>query len=110
MIEDLGDGFARCSLVLNDDHKNLFGDVMGGAIFTLADFSFAVATNDPGHYVTTLSSEIRYLSKTKGTKLIAECNVIKNGARACFADISISDDLGTKVALVSVSGYHLSGE
>ncbi len=108
VIEDAKENYSCCTLELTDDHKNLFGDVMGGALFTLADFAFAVASNKPERYTATLTSEIRYLAQTKGTKLKAECNVVKDGKRTCFADITIIDDLGVKVALVTVSGIHLS--
>ena len=107
-IEEAEDGYSRCLLKLNDNHKNLFGDVMGGVLFTLADFAFAVATNSPGHYTTTLSSEIRSLTRAKGDHLYAECRVVKDGEHACFADVVITDGLDRKAALVSVSGLHLS--
>lgn len=71
-IEDAKENYSRCTLVLNDDHKNLFGDVMGGALFTLADFAFAVAANRPNDYTATLTSEIRYLAQSKGSVLTAE--------------------------------------
>lgn len=45
VIETVDEGFARCSMELNDTHRNALGAVMGGAIFTLADFAFAVASN-----------------------------------------------------------------
>lgn len=108
VIDQVEEDYAKCSLCLNENHKNLFGDVMGGVLFTLADFAFAVATNRPGQYITTLSSEIRYLAKTKGDHLYAECKVVKNGSRASFADVVITDELGRKIALVSMSGLHLS--
>lgn len=75
---------------------------------TCADFAFAIAATSPGKYVTTLSSEIRFLAKTKGDHLYAECKVAKDGSRVCFADVEITDDTGKKVALVSVSGLHVS--
>ena len=43
VIEAVGEGYAKCSIILNETHRNALGAVMGGAIFTLADFAFAVA-------------------------------------------------------------------
>ena len=45
VIEAVGEGYAKCSIILNETHRNALGAVMGGAIFTLADFAFAVASN-----------------------------------------------------------------
>ena len=38
-------GRAVCAMELADVHRNAMGNVMGGAIFTLADFALAVCCN-----------------------------------------------------------------
>ena len=45
VIDELGDNYSKCSLVLNEHHRNAVGGIMGGVYFTLADFAFAVASN-----------------------------------------------------------------
>ena len=45
VIEELGDHYSKCSLVLNEHHRNAVGGIMGGVYFTLADFAFAVASS-----------------------------------------------------------------
>ena len=68
VIEDAREGFSRCSLELKPVHRNAAGAVMGGAIFTLADFAFAVAANCGGGAITvSLNSQITYLSGAKGS-------------------------------------------
>ena len=44
-IEEVEEKYAKCSLKINENHTNATGHVMGGAIFTLADFTFAVSIN-----------------------------------------------------------------
>ena len=44
-IDDIGKDYAKCSMKLTEKHKNAYGGIMGGAIYTLADFAFAVASN-----------------------------------------------------------------
>ena len=41
-------GQARARMSLRPDHLNGLGSVQGGAIFTLADFAFAAASNSHG--------------------------------------------------------------
>ncbi len=36
-IDEVGEGYARCSMKVQKMHTNVRGTVMGGAIFTLAD-------------------------------------------------------------------------
>lgn len=45
VIEQADEGYAKCWLEIQPHHLNAAGTVMGGAIFTLADFAFAVASN-----------------------------------------------------------------
>ncbi|MDD6070118.1 MAG: PaaI family thioesterase [Clostridiales bacterium] len=105
VIEEVQDGYARCVMELNEHHKNAMGAVMGGAIFTLADFTFAVASNwNKGPYVS-LTAQITYLGKTKGNKLIAEAKLMKEGRTTCYYLVEINDDLGNQVAHVTMSGF-----
>ena len=41
VIEQVDEGYAKCWLEIQPHHLNAAGTVMGGAIFTLADFAFA---------------------------------------------------------------------
>ena len=108
IIDEIGDKYAKCSLKIDSRHKNAVGGVMGGVMFTLADFVFAVATNFEQENITvTLVSQISYLSAAKGDTLIGESRLIKDGRSNCFYEIIISDNVGTKVATVSVTGAHL---
>ena len=45
VIEEVGEHYAKCSVVLEPKHYNAARAVMGGVYFMLADFAFAVASN-----------------------------------------------------------------
>lgn len=107
-IEAVGEHYAKCSLKIDDRHKNAVGQVMGGVAYTLADFVFAVATNgsDEAPTVTTVS-QISYLGVAKSDVLIGESRLLKDGRRNCFYQIDITDSLGNAVAVVNTSGAHL---
>ena len=45
VIEEAEPGHAVCSFSIDKRHLNAHNRVMGGAIFTLADFAFAIAAN-----------------------------------------------------------------
>ena len=54
---------AVVSMVLRGEHRNAVGNPMGGAIFTLADFAFAIAANGHSERVTvSQSANIHFLS------------------------------------------------
>lgn len=109
VIEEVKDGYARCVMELCDCHRNALGAVMGGAIFTLADFAFAVASNWNREPHVSLTSQITYLGKAKGNRLIAEAKLIREGRTTCYYVIEITDELGTQVAHVTSSGFAVPG-
>lgn len=106
-IEAVDDGYAKCSMKIDERHVNATGHVMGGAIYTLADFVFAVATNYDDVVTVTTVSQISYLGTPKGDTLYGESRLLKDGRRNCFYEISITDNLGNAVAVASTSGVHL---
>lgn len=103
-IEEAGPNYAKCSLKIGDDHKNAMGRVMGGAIYTLADFAFAVAANNEKVSTVSVQSNISFLGAAKGDTLIAVAQPIKVGRKISVYSITITDDLGTNVAYVTATG------
>jgi len=101
------ENYAKCELKIDSRHKNAMNTVMGGVIFTLADFCFAVAANAEKLSVVTETSNIMYLNAIRGKKLIAEAICLKSGRRNCFFCVTITDELGTTVAKVSETGCRL---
>lgn len=105
VIDEADYGYARCSMEIQPRHCNALGIPMGGTIFTLADFAFAVAANQQGRDVVTQASQITFLKSAQGRHLTAEAKQVKDGKRICFYEIRVTDDLGTEVAFVTVNGY-----
>jgi acyl-CoA thioesterase len=103
-IVDVAENYARCELAIDSRHRNAMGAVMGGAIFTLADFCFAVAANAEKLSVVSVSSNIVYLNAVRGERLIAEAHCLKSGRRNCFFRVTVTDELGTLVAEVTETG------
>lgn len=105
VIDEIGEGFAKCSMALNDTHRNALGAVMGGAIFTLADFAFAVASNWNKNPQVSLTASISFLGKAKGDRLVAEARKIREGRKTCYYEVTVSDELGSQVAHMTSNGF-----
>jgi len=104
VIESAEIGRARCSLALETRHRNALGNPMGGAVFTLADYAFAVASNfDRDVYVST-SADVHFLSAARGSILVAEAEEIRCGRRTCLYGVTVTDELGTQVAYLTIAG------
>lgn len=107
-IDDIGEQWAKCSLDLTKEHQNSIGAIMGGVYFTLADFTFAVASNWKNSRVVSLNASITYLGIPKGTKMIAEAHCIKEGKNTNCYRVDLYDDLENMVAFVTITGFRIS--
>lgn len=107
VIDEVDEGYAKCSLRLEDRHRNAMGAVMGGVYFTLADFALAVASNWKEMGNVSLNSEIAYLTAAKGEKLIAEAFCVKNGRTTGYYRIDVKDELGTLAAAVTSTTFRV---
>ena len=101
-------GHAVCAFDVADIHKNAQNQVMGGAIFTLADFALAIACNIGEQPTVAVNNSIQYLSTVKGSTLTAECNVDKSGRSLGYYTVDVTDDLGTKVARMTATCFRRS--
>ena len=106
-LDELDAAHAVTSLTLGARHRNAFGGVMGGAIFTLADFAFAALTNDREHVVVAQQVGINYLSQAKGERLVATARYRKDGRSACVVNVDVADETGRDVAQFVGTGFKL---
>ena len=104
VIDAVDSGYARCSLPLDERHMNALGTPMGGAVFTLADYAFGVASNFDRDVFLSTSADIHFLGAPKGKTLIAEAREIRSGRRTCLYEVTVTDELGVQVAYVTVAG------
>jgi len=104
-IEEADIDYARCSLQIDERHFNVDGNVMGGAIFTLADYAFGIASNSGNPQTVSLSSMINFMRATKGPVLYAEAKCIKSGRSIAFFEITVTDDMENLIATVLANGF-----
>ena len=105
VIDELGDHYSKCSLVLNEHHRNAVGGIMGGVYFTLADFAFAVASNWQQAGVVGLNCDASFIGVPKTERIVAEAKLIKDGRTICCYNVDIRDELGNPVAAVQCVGF-----
>ena len=107
-LDEVDNDHSVCSLTLSERHRNAFGGVMGGAIFTLADFAFATLTNDRENTTVAQQVSINYLSAPKGERLIATAVFKKNGRSSCVVNIDVVDESGREIAQFVGTGFKLT--
>lgn len=98
-------GRAVCSMELADVHRNAMGNVMGGAIFTLADFALAICCNIGEEPTVSVGSSISFFRSTQGAALTATAVCDKPGRHLGFYTVTVEDDLGKQIAKMTATCY-----
>lgn len=104
-LDDIGDDWAEASVALTDRHRNAQGGIMGGVMFTLADLAFAAASNSVHSPSVAQQVSINYLSGTRGSKLFAHADCIKDGRTSGVYTVKVTDDLGRDIALFTAIAF-----
>jgi acyl-CoA thioesterase len=103
---EVGEGYARCGMVVTDEMLNAHGSAHGGAIFTLADFAFAVACNSHGQIAVALQVSVSFLDAVKlGTRLMAEAKEEALGSRIGLYRLTVTNENGKLVASAQATAY-----
>lgn len=97
-ILEAGKGFCRTRLVIEDKHLNAANIVQGGAIFTLADLAFAVASNSHGQLALAINANISFLSAKSSGILYAVATEVGNPKRLGAYDVLVTDEQGEIIA------------
>lgn len=107
LIEVL-EGYAKVEMRFTEDMENMFGMAHGGAIFSLIDAAFEVASNSHGTMAVALNMNINYLATPeKGTLLTAEAKEINRTKKTATYDIRATDDSGKLLACCQALVYRL---
>jgi acyl-CoA thioesterase len=104
-LVEVSPGYSRVTMTVTPEHKNGAGTVHGGALFTLADFAFAVASNSHGTLALAATAHISFLRAVTEGVLTAEAREIASGRKLGTYTVEIKDDQGELVALFSGTAY-----
>lgn len=101
-------GQARAKMTLHPHHLNGYGTVQGGAIFTLADFAFAAASNSHGTVAVAINVSITFIKAGQSGTLWAQATEISQNFKLGSYTVEVKDDEGELVALFQGLAYRKS--
>jgi len=107
---ELEPGRARVGMEIQPFHFNGARTVHGGAIFTLADFAFAVASNSYGTLAMGINTSISFVKAATGGRLFAEAKEVACNQRLASYTVKVSDDAGAVVAIFQGMAYRKKDE
>lgn len=92
-------GRATVSMQISDRHRNSHGTVHGGALFTLADVAFALASNSHGIDAAAINAHITYMTAARDGTLMAEAEEFALNPKLASYTVVITDEEGRKIAI-----------
>lgn len=95
----MGAGWAKARMKIEPYHFNGAKTVHGGAIFTLADFAFAVASNSHGTLAMGINTSVNFVKAAFTGILHAEAKEQSRNARLASYSVMITDDAGDVIAI-----------
>jgi acyl-CoA thioesterase len=107
-LQNVREGYAKVEMLFTQDLENMFGMAHGGAIFSLIDAAFEIASNSHGTMAVALNMNINYLATPeKGSMLTAEAIEINRTKKTAAYDIHATDDTGKLLASCQALVYRL---
>ncbi len=94
-------GSAKAEMEITGHHLNAANVVHGGAIFTLADFAFAVASNSHGHIALSINSNIQFIRSVSDGKITAYAREISLTKKLGHYLIEVKDENQNTIAAMT---------
>lgn len=102
-------GEAVAEMVISDNHLNGVNIIQGGALFTLADFAFAAASNSHGRIAVASNASINFFKGVSNGRLTAKATEISSGKTLATYNVEINSDDGSIIALFTGTAF-MKGE
>ena len=102
---DVSKGNAVAKMATKEEHLNGISTVHGGAIFTLADFTFAVAANSHGRVTVAINVSISFMKAVTSGTLTAVAREVSLNPRIASYTVDICNDQGELIAIFQGLAY-----
>lgn len=102
---EVSPGYAKAIMNIEEKHLNALKTVQGGALFTLADLTFAAASNAYGNVAVAINANISFVKAATGKTLTAEAIETSINPKISTYTVNITDDKGDLVAIYQGMGY-----
>lgn len=100
-VYEIGEGFAKGKLTIRREHINIFGNVHGGILFTLADHVGGACGNTLGRKAVLVESSIQYMKGAlENETVFAEAVLTYKGARIGRIDVKIYKENMELIAVI----------
>ena len=107
---ETGNGYAKARMEIKPEHLNGGGGWLAGGIFTLADLTFAAATNSHARLTLSITSSINFFKAESKGFLYAEAREAFSHKRLANCEVRITNETGDLIATFNGTGYRKDTE
>jgi LAO/AO transport system kinase len=102
----VGEGHATLRMTVDRSHLNFHGACHGGALFTLADGAFGLASNSHGAFAAGIDAHIAYhVGGREGDVLLARATEIACGRKVATYSVDVERQDGARIASFTGTVY-----
>jgi acyl-CoA thioesterase len=105
-VLDVGLGHAKVRMRISEKIFNAADMVHGGALFTLADYAFALAANSGEDIGIAISATMHFIHPAKQGFLYAECREVSRNKRMGTYAATVTDDAGQTMTTFQGLAYY----
>jgi acyl-CoA thioesterase len=105
VIEEVKPGYCKASMKIEDKHLNSVNVVQGGAIFTLADYAFALAVNSRGQLALAINANISFMKGKSSGTLYAIAREVADPKRIGVYEVDVVDEEGVTISKFNGVAY-----
>jgi len=98
-VVDIGKGKATVRMEVRAIHLNSHGTIHGGALFTLADAAFALASNSHGIPAAAINAHISYMKSARSGMLYAKAEEFALNPKLGSYTVYVTDETGDGIAI-----------
>lgn len=97
---DVSKGWAKAKMEIKDHHLNGVNIAHGGAVFSLADLAFAVASNSHGTVALSINVSISYFkASVVGETLYAQAKEVSRNPKLATYEVRVTDEANDIIAI-----------
>ena len=104
-LVSIGIGEAVAEMTVSEKHLNGVDIIQGGALFTLADFAFAAASNSHGRIAVATQANISFFKAVASGKLTAHAKELNAGKTLSYYSVDIVNEEGSKIAYFTAAAF-----
>ncbi len=107
---EVSEGRAKAKMEIKKHHLNGIDIAHGGAIFSLADLAFAVASNSHKTIALGINASISYLKAAASGTLIAEAKEVSLNPKLATYEVRVTDETDDIIAIFLGTVYRKKDE